>query len=200
MRSIPSAGTSKRGRGATGPMRAVGQAAASCRDQVYIQDDVRLCARGSNLFFRPGFEPFSKFPRDEAHLSIRCFLVVPDRVRLSQLCREWPCPCSSRGPAGLAVFAFLPRTCRSLIPPPRWYRLTDTALFVSRGQSAVYYIFFAVPRRRGNATHPTSTCLRILLWPLRWNPEYGGESRAGAGCLGGSCRRQVIQFYFCTTK
>ena len=93
-----------------------------------------MCAQLSKFrlytMFRATFNP-----RDEVHFSARCFLAVPDRVRLSRLCRWWPRPCSRRIPAGLADFAFLPKICGVLTRPPRWYLLTITV--ASRGQSAV---------------------------------------------------------------
>ena len=36
--------------------------------------------------FETSFRTVFEFPRDEFQLSVRCFLVVPDRARLSRLC------------------------------------------------------------------------------------------------------------------
>ena len=48
-----------------------------------------------------------EFARNEVHLLVCCFLVVPDRARLSRLCRARRRPYSRRVPAGRAVLMFL---------------------------------------------------------------------------------------------
>ena len=57
-------------------------------------------------FVTPGFEPLSRFPatRSTSWPAV-FFLVVPDRARLSRLCRWWPRPCSRRVPAGLLLLS-----------------------------------------------------------------------------------------------
>lgn len=101
-------------------------------------------------FFFCRFRAVFKFPRDEAHLSVRCFLVVPDRARLSRLCRRWSRQCSRCVPAGSAVFAILQKTTAALLTrSPRWYRLVFTAILVwvaiikhrpSGGQSVIWLL------------------------------------------------------------
>ena len=81
--------------------------------------------------FYDRFRAVVKLPRDEVHLSVRCFLVMPDRARFPRLCRGLPRPCSRRVPPGRAVFAFLQESAVFLVRFPTWYRLAIAEIFVS---------------------------------------------------------------------
>ena len=87
---------------------------------------------------------------------MRCFLVAPDRARLSRLCRWWPRSCSGCVRAGSSVFAFLHEIAASLARSTRLYRVIVTEILeltpipphgASGGQSVTYiYIWLLNPQ------------------------------------------------------
>ena len=112
-----------------------------------MQDHARLCSQ-SSIFCLDQIRAFFEFPRDDVHLLVCCFLVVADCARA--VFRR-----------GLLIPHFFICWFWTLSPYPlRCYRLTVTVISVSRGRSAIVYLFVADLRERGYATQPTSVCLR----------------------------------------
>ena len=147
---------------------------------------LRCAVRARNVIFRPVFE----FPLDDVHLSVRCFLVVPDRVRLSRPVRRWPRPWSRRVPAERAVFAFLQEASASFLTRSlRWYRLIATEISVPganlKTQNVSLRIYFRSrpPRacflamRSSSRCAVSSPCLIVIVSPAS---DRGGLGRARA--------------------
>ena len=132
---------------------------------------------------------------------MRCFLVAPDRARLSRLCRWWPRSCSGCVRAGSSVFAFLHEIAASLARSTRLYRVIVTEILeltpipphgASGGQSVTIYLYLVAESPECYATYPprcVSTrqdeiyLLRdysFVCRPAIGVPETAGISQSGA--------------------